>query len=94
MFVPPVSIKTSSARDIDALLIDLTTGGDVRRETAIARLTVLGTRAVDRLAALVESDAPVEARQAALRALEAIDGSSKYRRAAPRALTIVKAQWP
>ncbi len=67
-----VVIKASSRKQIDALVADLTAGEGVRREAAVARLTVIGARAVERVVALVESKAPPAARIAGLRALEAI----------------------
>jgi hypothetical protein len=67
-----VVIKTSSSKQIDALVAGLSGESLVTREAAIARLTVIGARAVERLVALVESDAAPAARTAALRTLEAI----------------------
>jgi hypothetical protein len=67
-----VPIKKSSARQIDVLLADLGSDRAATREAAIARLTIVGGRAVDRLTLLVDSDAPPTARAAALRTLEAI----------------------
>lgn len=52
---------------------DLCSDDAVRRDAAVARLTVIGPRAVERLVALVGSDAAAGARVAALRALEAIE---------------------
>ena len=65
-------IKRSSAREVAGLLGDLTTGADRAREAAIARLSVIGTRAVSGLLSLLESPASVDARVGALTALEAI----------------------
>ena len=65
-------IKASSAKQIQALIADLADPDGVTRETAVARLMVIGVRAVERLAALVESAAPAVARAAALRALEGV----------------------
>ena len=65
-------IKTSSSKQIDALVSGLSAESVVTREAAVARLTVIGARAVERLVALVESDAAPPARTAALRTLEAI----------------------
>lgn len=45
-------------------------GPVARRETAVARLRVIGSRADERLAAFIASDAPAEGRTAALRVLE------------------------
>ena len=65
-------IKRSSAREVAALLTDLESGTDVARETAVARLSVIGTRAVDGLLGLLGSSAVPAARAGALEALEAI----------------------
>jgi HEAT repeat protein len=68
-----VVIKASSGRQIDGLVADLSSDRDVVREAAVARLTVIGTRAVDRLTALASDDrAPQAARAAAFRTLDAI----------------------
>jgi HEAT repeat protein len=74
-----VVIKASSSKQIDALVGDLSSASVVRRDAAIARLTVIGSRAVDRLVAVASNaSSPIAARLAAFRALEAI--------AEPRAL--------
>lgn len=65
-------IRSSSARAVAKLLAELRDGSPVEREAAIARLRVIGARAIDRLAALVGSAAPDAARVAALSALEGI----------------------
>jgi len=67
-----VSIKASAAREIDALIADLTGPDAVAREAATARLTVIGPRAVERLLRVVQSSTPPVARVSALRALEGI----------------------
>jgi hypothetical protein len=67
-----VPIKPSSAKEIDSLVADLAADRAATREAAVARLTIIGSRAVERLAAVVVSDAPAHARTAALRALDAI----------------------
>jgi hypothetical protein len=67
-----VPIKASAARQIETLIADLGSDRVNVREAAVARLTLLGARAVDRLLLLVDGDSPVVARAAALRALEAI----------------------
>ena len=64
-------IKASAAREIGQLLEDLTSDRDVRREAAVARLTVIGPRAVERLVTTLETAAPA-GQAAALRALGAI----------------------
>jgi len=68
-----VVIKASSSRQIQTLVADLA-GTDIQREAAVARLTVIGARAVELLVALVEAGAaaPAPARAAALRTLEGI----------------------
>jgi HEAT repeat protein len=67
-----VAIKRSSAQEVAALLRDLQAGDDDARETAVARLSVIGTRAVEGLVGVLSSAAPLTARLAALGALEAI----------------------
>jgi hypothetical protein len=66
-------IRSSSSREVDTLVAHLRDGAPLQREAAIARLRVIGPRAVERLAALTAGDAPDVARAAALKALEAID---------------------
>ena len=65
-------IKRSSAREVSSLLHDIEHGPEAAREAAAARLSVIGTRAVDGLVALLGSTASVPARLASLAALEAI----------------------
>ena len=72
-------IKASSAKEIAALIADLCAASDPTREAALARLIVIGGRAVGRLLILVgdsqtvpKSAASITARVAAFRALEAI----------------------
>lgn len=66
-------IKASSGREIDALIADLSSDSLIKRDAAVARLTVIGRRAVERLIALASSSkASVLARIAAYRSLEAI----------------------
>jgi hypothetical protein len=68
-----VVIKRSAAQEIQTLLNELRDASDVRREAAVARLAVIGTRAVDRLIALLaDPHSSSEAKVAALRALESI----------------------
>jgi HEAT repeat protein len=78
-------IKASSAAQIAGLLADLSSDSTVAREAAVARLTIIGPRAVDPLIALVESRVDGAARAAALRTLEAI-GDPHARVAILRAL--------
>ena len=63
-------IKASSAKHIETLVADLSSASTTTREGAIARLSVIGARAVERLVALVESSTAAVPRVAALRALE------------------------
>ncbi len=65
-------ITTSLSKQIDALVSDLSSSDAATREAAVARLSVIGARSVDRLVAAVGSKSPVTSRAAALRALEAI----------------------
>jgi HEAT repeat protein len=67
-----VAIKASSSKLIESLMTDLGAGSAATREAAVARLTVIGSRAVERLVVLVGSSALPGARTAALRTLEAI----------------------
>jgi hypothetical protein len=67
-----VSVRSSASRQVDALVSDLGASDDVRREAAVARLIVIGARAVERLLRVATSEAAVGARLAAWRALEAI----------------------
>ena len=65
-------IRRSSAREVSALLQDLESGSGGARDAAVARLSVIGTRAVESLLALLKSTTAAEARAAAFAALEAI----------------------
>jgi HEAT repeat protein len=65
-------IKSSAARDIGRLVSELASQDDVRREAALARLAIIGARAVARLVAALAADPPAPTRAAILRALEAI----------------------
>jgi len=67
-----VPIKASSARQVETLIADLGSDRPDTREAAVARLTLLGARGVERLLLLLDSTASTNARAAALRALEAI----------------------
>jgi hypothetical protein len=68
-----VVIRSSRSTEIERLIGELRAGTTARRDAAVARLRVMGGRAVDRIAALAASDAPAPARAAALRALEGSD---------------------
>jgi hypothetical protein len=80
-----LAIKASSARHIDALLEDLHAASAATRDAGVARLTVIGARAVERLVALAISTADAPPRIAAFRTLEAI-GDSRGLEPALRAL--------
>jgi hypothetical protein len=68
-----VVIRASSSRQVDALLADLASPDDVTRDAAVARLIVIGPRAVQRLLDRAEDrQATEESRVAALHALEGI----------------------
>lgn len=68
-----MAIRASSSRQIDALIADLAAANAVTREAAIARLTVTGARAVERVAALaLSASSSGAARAAAFRTLEGI----------------------
>lgn len=65
--------------DTARLIAELRSSEALRRETATARLSIIGSRAVTRLLALAgDVDAPVHARLAALSALEAIGDSRAF----------------
>lgn len=67
-----MAIRASSSKQIDALIADLRGGTAITREAAVARLTIIGARGVERLLELAESPADAAARAAAFRTLEAI----------------------
>jgi HEAT repeat protein len=67
-----VAIRASAAKEIDTLIADLTGPHAVAREAAIARLTVIGARAVERLLLVAQSSTEPAARVSAFRALEGI----------------------
>jgi hypothetical protein len=68
-----VVIKRSASQETQALIAELNADDEIARETAIARLAVIGTRAVDRLVALLAAGtAGDRTMAAALRALESI----------------------
>jgi len=66
-----VVIRRSSAVEIETLVADLDGTADMRRDAAVARLAIIGRRAVERLSAAVPLLSPA-GRLAALQALEAI----------------------
>ena len=71
-----MNIRKSSARHVQECIADLSAAEPATRESAIARLTLIGTRAVASLAEVVANTAaPVRAREGALSALEGIGGA-------------------
>lgn len=65
-----MAIKPSSAREIEALIGALHSSDEVEREAAVARLSVIGTRAVGRLIETLARATQAAVRLAVLRALE------------------------
>jgi HEAT repeat protein len=80
-----LSIKPSSSGRIDALIEDLYAATAAARDAAMARLTIIGARAVERLLTLAGSTAAPSPRAAAFKTLEAI-GDSRALDPALRAL--------
>ena len=75
-------IRSSRSGEIERLVADLG-GPPAKRDAAIARLRIIGPRAVERVAALAGApDASVIARAAALKALEGTDDDRALRAAA------------
>jgi hypothetical protein len=74
-------IKASASGNVKALVEALVSGDDVMRESAIARLAIIGNRATGRLLAAYASAADREEKVALLRAIESVAD----RRAAPAA---------
>jgi hypothetical protein len=68
-----VSPRTTSISQIDRLIADLRSDDLVVREAAVARLRVLGSNAVPRLAAAIAAGRSPAVRAAAFEALEGID---------------------
>ena len=69
-------IRASSSRAVDALTRDLASTSALKRDAAVARLVIIGARAVQRLLAVAtDREASASARAAAFRALEAIADS-------------------
>jgi hypothetical protein len=83
-------VRSSSAKEVDALIAQLEEGSPVRREAAIARLRVIGARAVDRLIAVARGTGSDAARAAAIKALEGIPEA----RARDAALTLLEDSSP
>jgi hypothetical protein len=71
-----VVVRRSVSADVDRLVADLASADEPRREAAVARLSVIGERAVSRVLAIAASgDAPVASRAAALQVLESTGDS-------------------
>jgi hypothetical protein len=68
-----VVIRASSAGTVRQLIAELTQTDPVRREAAIARLRVLGTRAVPALLDLLARESDPSSREAVLRVFEGLD---------------------
>jgi HEAT repeat protein len=75
-----VIIRRSSGKQLDVLIADLSADRSDVRDAAIARIAVLGERAVERLVEVVDGSKNAIARLGALQALEAISS--------PRALDV------
>jgi HEAT repeat protein len=67
-----VAIRASASHEVRRLIGDLESGDSVRRDAAVARLAVIGTRAVRQLLEHLTSAAAPDAQAALLLALEAI----------------------
>jgi HEAT repeat protein len=80
-----VAIRRSASSEIERLTGDLATTHDIARQAALARLIVIGSRAVGRLVEVAQTGAP-QARIGALTALEAIGDP----RAVPPALSALR----
>jgi len=77
-----MAIRTSSARDVEALLLQLRSPVVIERDAAIARLRIAGARARDRILALVADTSTVsDVRVAALKVIEALDDPAARRAA-------------
>jgi HEAT repeat protein len=80
-----MAIRTSSARDVDALLAQLDGSTSSEREAAVARLRVIGTRAHTRVLALAaDPTASSAVRVAALRVVDGV-ADPRVRRVATEA---------
>ena len=69
-----MTIRASSAAEIERLIAHLRHGDGTEREAAVARLRIIGTRALGRLRSLaLDETAPPASRVAALHAVEDLD---------------------
>jgi len=68
-----LAIRASSSKEVETLVADLSSDSSLKRDAAVARLIVIGTRALDRVTRLASNrSASATARIAAFRSLEAI----------------------
>jgi hypothetical protein len=65
--------STRASRGVDRLIVDLESSDPVRRDAAVARLRVLGPRALPRLAKFIESSNLSSARALAIGALDGVE---------------------
>jgi hypothetical protein len=73
--VNDVTRTTSRVREVDRLIADLESPDPIRRDASVARLRVLGVRALSRLEQFIESSAAPGVRALAMSALEGLDDS-------------------
>jgi HEAT repeat protein len=68
-----LAIRASTSKEVETLVADLSSDSSLKRDAAVARLTVIGARAVDRVTRLASNrSSSATARIAAFRSLEAI----------------------
>jgi hypothetical protein len=68
-------IRSSSVSGIDQLITNLQKKSKIKRDAAVARLRIVGSRSIPRLIAIIKSDANATVRAAALSALETSNDS-------------------
>jgi hypothetical protein len=73
--VDDVAPASSRPSEVDRLIANLDSPDPIRRDASVARLRVLGARALPRLARFIESSAASRARALAMSALEGLDDS-------------------
>ena len=66
-------IRASRAGEVERLVADVRDGSPLQRDAAVARLRVIGGRAIDKLSSLLGPTTPAAARVAALKALDGVD---------------------
>ena len=79
-------IRSSSVSEIDQLITNLQKESKIKRDAAVARLRIVGSRSIPRLIAIIKSDANATVRAAALSALET-SNDSRARNSAMAALS-------